>query len=732
MSDFQQRDAATDRTELDPTRHVNYAQGMVLGADDFHQEFAYLAGHDQQAARAVAGYGAVRGLRVLAPPAGDAHEVIVRPGEAVTPRGRVVRVPDERYASLGAWVAANGAAVDAEEERGAVLEGRVTLRVLLGYRERLTDPVPVPGEPCRTEDDSLQPSRIADHFELRLATAAPAQAEEQALRALSQWLASHVLVAEDGTEATLAGALTELRAAAYAGGDFPAHAAVDDGAAEPPGAPTGGTFRVHPDHVAGFLERALRLWVTELRPRWHVDPFPRPAPAPAAAEDDVLLATLSVAVKRSESGAWELNASASPVCTVDDAAGPYLAHLRLLQSVLLRPLPRELSAHGDVTGLLGLTVVERIQGVPVAVGAAPGNLLQCEPLGDDKVQWAPVPPSSVPVAGEVVGTLGATQVDRLLNRQVTNAWPAADGVLGLVADTWTPVVLNGDVSGPPGTLTVTALRGQALADVAPTTPGEVLTFDGATWKPQAPAPPAITGDVALASGPGGDGYDVLTATVSGLLGREIVAPVAGLPDGAVPRYQLGSDKWVLEVPAAAGVARPEGTALYKIVAAGVIPLTAPPPGATAGEGAPALRVTAARAVTTPLGVVRLVEFTFDGYADIITESGSVLAQEDRRRRFVVKATPLAPDYTSLYSALYSALPGLAAPPEGADTVGDWVTACAPEWGTLGPVSVGVEYFSPVGVVLRVTSTANAAALDATRLMVEVSACPDFAAVPFTP
>ena len=31
---------------FDPSQHVNFAKGMVLGVDDFSQEFAYLAGRD--------------------------------------------------------------------------------------------------------------------------------------------------------------------------------------------------------------------------------------------------------------------------------------------------------------------------------------------------------------------------------------------------------------------------------------------------------------------------------------------------------------------------------------------------------------------------------------------------------------------------------------------------------------------------------------------------------------
>ena len=228
----------------------------------------------------------------------------------------------------------------------------------------------------------------------------------------------------------------------------------------------------------------------------------------------------------------------------------------------------------------------------MAVGAAPGNLLQCEPLGDDKVQWAPVPPSSVPVAGEVVGTLGATQVDRLLNRRSRTPGRPPTACSGS-SRTRGPPSCSTATWAAPAPSPLTALRGQAPR----TWPHDARR--GADLRRRhveaaGAAPPAITGDVALASRPGGDGYDVLTATVSGLLGREIVAPSRACPTARSRGTSSGPTKWVLEVPAAAGVARPGRHGALQDRGRGRDPLTAPPPGATAGEGAPALRVTAAR------------------------------------------------------------------------------------------------------------------------------------------
>ena len=47
MSSFAPRVAGSAVTRPDPFKHVNYSLGMVLGVDDFTQEFAYLSGRDQ-------------------------------------------------------------------------------------------------------------------------------------------------------------------------------------------------------------------------------------------------------------------------------------------------------------------------------------------------------------------------------------------------------------------------------------------------------------------------------------------------------------------------------------------------------------------------------------------------------------------------------------------------------------------------------------------------------------
>src|SRR5919112_3481357 len=88
-----------------PAKHVNFNVGMVLGVDDFTQEFAYLSGRDQWLARDLVGYGTVSGLAVSVAYDADARaEVVITPGAALSPRGQLIRVTPTQCADLGDWL----------------------------------------------------------------------------------------------------------------------------------------------------------------------------------------------------------------------------------------------------------------------------------------------------------------------------------------------------------------------------------------------------------------------------------------------------------------------------------------------------------------------------------------------------------------------------------------------------------------------------------------------------
>src|SRR5688500_19352677 len=85
----------------DPTKHVKYTLGMILGADDLDQEFAWLSGRDRWLARDAIGYGTINGLQVTVPiDAGGEPQVQVSCGSAILPSGALVRVTPAQCAPL--------------------------------------------------------------------------------------------------------------------------------------------------------------------------------------------------------------------------------------------------------------------------------------------------------------------------------------------------------------------------------------------------------------------------------------------------------------------------------------------------------------------------------------------------------------------------------------------------------------------------------------------------------
>ncbi len=107
MSCFTTMTAVTAGADLDLTKHVNYTAGMILGVDDFTQEFAYLSGRDRWLARDAIGFGTISGLSIRAEKDGeDGWRVLVAPGVAISPRGQLICVSTAQCAYLNQWLAA--------------------------------------------------------------------------------------------------------------------------------------------------------------------------------------------------------------------------------------------------------------------------------------------------------------------------------------------------------------------------------------------------------------------------------------------------------------------------------------------------------------------------------------------------------------------------------------------------------------------------------------------------
>lgn len=161
MSDF--RTITTDVRTLDPSKRVNYSFGLVLGVDEFLQEQAYFLERHHRHARMLHGYGTVWGLKLGVSEA-EPVEIRIAPGMAVTPSGHEICVPHVMCARLDDWLAARRDTLGDYIGTGMPL----MLCAVLCHKECSTDIVPLPGEPCRSDEDVMAPSRIADTFEIEL------------------------------------------------------------------------------------------------------------------------------------------------------------------------------------------------------------------------------------------------------------------------------------------------------------------------------------------------------------------------------------------------------------------------------------------------------------------------------------------------------------------------------------------------------------------------------------
>lgn len=315
----------------DPSKHVNFTLGMVLGVDDFTQEFAYLSARDKWIVRDLIGYGVVSGLRVtIDDPAADNPRVMVEPGVAVTPSGQLMCIAPTQCAQLLDWVRANRDDV----ERGLSPPPEdVRLAVVACYRACPTDNVPIPGEPCRTEEELMAPSRLQDSFLLELRLDAPAQPEEDATRDFVTWLRSVPVV--EGAAGSLEDFVADLREAAEE--------------ASPPSSPPDFLYGSPPPSLAiprgradEFLRTAFELWTTELRPRWRTS-IPGcdcgcgpPEAVHGQDADCVLLGEVSVGLVYDLEG--QVHLASSPPPAVDTSLRPTILPVRLLQEWMLRGL----------------------------------------------------------------------------------------------------------------------------------------------------------------------------------------------------------------------------------------------------------------------------------------------------------------------------------------------------------------------------------------------------------
>lgn len=325
--------AAPSVAAPDPSKHVNYTLGMLLGVDDFNQEFAYLSGRDQWMARDLVGYGTVCGLRVSLDSTTNGPRVSVSSGTALSPLGQLICVRPAQCAVLNDWLNANQQAV--QNALLSPLSFSIKVYVVLAYRDCPVDPVPIAGEPCRSADNLMAPSRVLDDFTLSLSLSPPAQLEEDAIRDFVDWMNQIQITDSPGTFISLSDFENAIRAAIAMAGSPP-----DPGLSFQFGSPLAG-MQIHPADACAYMHAAFRIWATEIRPLFHATPpsascscngdSGNAAPPPDAS---LLLAELDVPLVNIGPGQnWQVD-DKTPV-TIDESHRPILLHTRMLQEWLL-------------------------------------------------------------------------------------------------------------------------------------------------------------------------------------------------------------------------------------------------------------------------------------------------------------------------------------------------------------------------------------------------------------
>lgn len=219
------------------------------------------------------------------------------------------------------------------------------------------------------------------------------------------------------------------------------------------------------------------------------------------------------------------------------------------------------SVGGDLTGTIGTATVAALQGNSVASTAPSGGQV----LQWDGAAWSPATLATLtPLVPDPTGTYGSSTLipvvtvdnyGRTTSVSTTaldiSAQPVGGQVSGTVGNI--TVGLAGDVTGNVTTSSVVALRGTAVAAVAPTN-GQVLSFNGTAWTPtsvgsSAPvdaqyvvltADPTLTGERVLAvetgeltKADGGAGGNVTLGLANSGVGASTYGSTTTIPQIAV-------------------------------------------------------------------------------------------------------------------------------------------------------------------------------------------------------
>ncbi len=367
MSCFTTMTAVTAGTVSDLTQHVNFTAGMILGVDDFTQEFAYLAGRNRWTLRDAVGFGTLSGLKIRTEKDGDkGWRVMVEPGVAVSPRGQLICVSTPQCAYLNQWLAAADVKELTEHikrENTSPPTDNISLYLVLCYRECLTANVPIPGEPCRNENELTAASRIKDDFSLELRFEPPQPGEESAVRKFVKHL-KQVGIIETGDSTPLKDFLQTLRRELTP--------------ARPPAADSApAVLQIKKEDVEKYMKAAFGLWIGELRNSMSGRETGCAVEMSGGGklDDCVLLSEVQIPLTVVSPGV-KVSDTEEPL--VNEADRPFLLNLRMLQELLLNGV-----------GFQGQTTLPVVSPPPTEPGDLPAHTHTLAGLQDVELSTPP-------------------------------------------------------------------------------------------------------------------------------------------------------------------------------------------------------------------------------------------------------------------------------------------------------------------------------------------------------
>jgi hypothetical protein len=163
-----------DARPIEGPDRLHFALGVMLDDHDLRDEQTYHRTRLARSLKYLFGAGTVAGLRVEPrPTTGATDEIVVRPGLAIDPLGRLVEIPRSACLDLDAWWGAQDAAVLLGAMRDplpAPLDGGrgVVADVFLRFRVCPRGVTQAFGGGAELEVEGREPARLRDGYELSL------------------------------------------------------------------------------------------------------------------------------------------------------------------------------------------------------------------------------------------------------------------------------------------------------------------------------------------------------------------------------------------------------------------------------------------------------------------------------------------------------------------------------------------------------------------------------------